>query len=337
MEHARRTAVTRDVHNPTQQKDASSSLYDYLDPLGTRQFLDWVHEGYARTLGNALGHTVLGIRGDEPDFAHVPWTPDLPDEFARRKGYDPVPHLAGLFAPQPTEAMRRFRADYWDVWSDLFAERYFGALSAWCTAHGVEYLVHLNHEDRMEALVRSEGDFFRPMRSVGIPGVDAIWNQIWPDRVADFPKLASSAAHLYGRPRAFSESFAAYHTQPDLRQAGWVMNHQFARGINLFEVMFHPSSVSGHGWQGFMADDAFPALAGYVARASYLLLPGQADGADRPLLPNFQPLARRWFLFRRRHVGGRPRAPGGAAGFRLPGRRHARPGPDVGRRRLGQR
>ncbi len=37
VDHAFRTAVTRDVHNPTQEKDASSSLYDYLNPEGTQQ------------------------------------------------------------------------------------------------------------------------------------------------------------------------------------------------------------------------------------------------------------------------------------------------------------
>ncbi len=71
----------------------------------------------------------------------------------------------------------------------------------------------------MPWLVRSEGSFFRALRDVSLPGVDAIWNQIWPDRVADFPLLASSAAHLNGRPRAFSESFAAYRTRPNLAEA----------------------------------------------------------------------------------------------------------------------
>ena len=93
------------------------------------------------------------------------------------------------------------------------------------------------------ALVRSEGDYFRAMQHVPVPGIDAIWNQIWPGRVADFSKLASSAAHLYGRPRAFSESFAAYRIRPTVEQAKWVIDQQFVRGINMLEVMFYPSSA----------------------------------------------------------------------------------------------
>ncbi|RPJ63198.1 MAG: hypothetical protein EHM23_02065, partial [Acidobacteria bacterium] len=77
---------------------------------------------------------------------------------------------------------------------------------------------------------------------VGVPGVDAIWSQIWMDHEADFPKLASSAAHLFGRPRALTESFAAYRPTPNVEQAKWILDHQMVRGINLIEIMFMRAS-----------------------------------------------------------------------------------------------
>jgi hypothetical protein len=271
-----RTSVTRAASNPTRGKDATNSLCDYLNPAATRQFLAFTHERYRAHLGSEFGHTVLGFRGDEPDFAYIPWTPDLPSEFEQRKGYDVRPYLASFFAPHLTDEVRRVKADYWDTWSDLFGEHFFRVQAEWCAEHGLAYLVHLNHEDQMVKLVRSEGDFFRAMRHVHVPGVDAIWNQIWPDKVADFPKLASSAAHLYGRPRAFSESFAAYRIRPMVEQAKWVIDHQFGRGINLLEVMFYPSSASERRRSGgWMASAEFPAVATYVQRASYLLSMGR--------------------------------------------------------------
>ena len=60
-------------------------------------------------------------------------------------------------------------------------------------------MVHLNHEETMLALVNSEGSFWRDMRFVGVPGIDNL-SQIGPGIVAEFPKLAASAAHLNGRP-----------------------------------------------------------------------------------------------------------------------------------------
>ena len=100
----------------------------------------------------------------------------------------------------------------------------------------------------MPACVKAEGDYFRALSKVQIPGVDAIWNQIWPSTLNDFPKLASSVAHVYGKPRAFSESFAAYHISPTIPQAKFVVDHQIARGINFFEFMFWLAGSKHRNW-----------------------------------------------------------------------------------------
>ena len=274
--HRFRTSVTRAANNPTRGKDTVNALCDYLNPEATRQFLAFTHEQYKKYIGKEFGKTVLGFRGDEPDYGFIPWTPRLPDVFSCRKGYDVRPYLAAFFLPITDDTIQRIRADYWDVWSDMFGESYFKVLANWCGDNHLSYMTHLNHEDQMVALARSSGDFFENLRHVQIPGVDAIWNQIWPDRVADFPKYASSVAHLYGQRFVLSESFAAYRTAPDLKQAKWVIDHQFARGINLFEFMFWASSASG--WKnpsGWMADERFPSVVTYVNRMSCLLSMGR--------------------------------------------------------------
>ena len=55
-----------------------------------------------------------------------------------------------------------------------------------------------------ESMTKNEGSFFRGIRYVGVPGVDNL-NQIGPGIVADFPKLAGSAGHLFGRPQVWTE------------------------------------------------------------------------------------------------------------------------------------
>ena len=279
VEHRFRSSPTRSVNNPTKGKDDKASLMDYLDPAATRQFLAYTHEQYAKVVGDEFGKTILGFRGDEPDYsvAGIPWTPAIFDEFQRRKGYDVRPYAASFFAPTLTEEERRVKADYWDVWSALFRDAFFQPQADWCARHNMEYLVHLNHEEAMMQLVRSEGDFFRAMRPVQMPGIDTIWNQIWPDKIADFPKYASSVAHLYGRPRAFTESFAGYNPAPTLDQARWVLNQQFVRGINMVEIMFTPSSAAGapFAMRGWMADNGFPNFAAWIGRAGYLLSMGR--------------------------------------------------------------
>ncbi|MBN1783150.1 beta-galactosidase [bacterium] len=280
IRHDFRSSPTRAVNNPTRGKDPSNSLLDYLDPAATLKFIEFTHEEHKKRVGPEFGRTVLGFRGDEPDYSirGIPWTPQIFEIFKRRKGYDVAPYAASFFTARPTEEQKRIKADYWDVWSDLFGENFFRIQADWCARHNLEYLVHLNKEDDMMLLIAHEGDFFKCMRHVQMPGVDAIWNQIWPDhdKVTDYPKYASSAAHVYGKPRSFTESFAAYRDEPDVAQAKWVLDHQFARGINMVEVMFVPASTRGKpGLSGWNAAEEFPDIAKYVHRACYLLSQGR--------------------------------------------------------------
>ena len=276
--HAFRSSPTRAVNNPTRGKDTTNSLCDYLDPAAVRKFIGFTHEQHQKYIGDEFGRTVLGFRGDEPDYSirGIPWTPEIFEIFRQKKGYDVEPYTATFFAPRLSDKERRIKADYWDVWSDLFGKNFFKMQADWCADHHMEYLVHLNHEDNMPALVRSEGDFFRCMRYVQMPGIDAIWNQIWPDKVSNYPKYASSASHVYGKPRAFTESFAAYRIRPDVSQAKWVLDYQLVRGINMVEVMFVPASANGQlGLSGWTATEQFPEVAAYIQRASYILSQGR--------------------------------------------------------------
>jgi lysophospholipase L1-like esterase len=275
VRHKFRTSVTRAGNNPTHGKDTLNSLCDYLNPAATRQFIEFTHEQYKKHLSDEFGKTFLGFRGDEPDYGFVPWTPALPDEFLKKKGYDVRPWVASFLIKNPTDSMLRVKADYWDVWSDMFGENFFKVQADWCAANNLKYMVHLNHEDKMMALAQSGGDFFKDLRNVQVPGIDAIWNQVWPGTVADFPKYASSVAHVYGHQQAMSESFAAYKTPPTVDQAKWVTDHQLVRGINLFEWMYWPASTSGDGSpKGWFGDPNFPKVAQYTNRVSYLLSGG---------------------------------------------------------------
>ena len=200
--HRFKTSVTRAANNLTGGKDTVNSLCDYLDPEATRQFLEFTHVQYKKHIGEEFGKTVLGFRGDEPEFNFTPWTPKIISIFKEKKGYDITPFMASFFTPLANEQQKLAKADYWDVWSDLFRDNFFKVQADWCAANNLEYMVHIDHEDKLMDLAKTEGDYFKDMRYVQIPGVDAIWNQIWYDKIADFPKLASSAAHMYGRPRA---------------------------------------------------------------------------------------------------------------------------------------
>jgi hypothetical protein len=68
------------------------------------------------------------------------------------------------------------------------------------------------------------------MRHVQVPGIDNI-NRIGPGIVANFPKLASSAAHLFGRPKAWEEEGGG-----DGEQGKFVADYHFARGVTALQL-----------------------------------------------------------------------------------------------------
>jgi hypothetical protein len=278
--------------NNVQAKDRSQSLEDYLNPEATKQFLAFTHEQYKRYVGDEFGKTIVGFRGDEPDYtvSGLPWTQALFARFEKIKGYDIRPYLASFLLPRGTAMtpeQERAKADYWDVFSILFAENFFKVQADWCAANHLEYQVHLNHEEAELELTHSEGDFFRDMRWVQVPGIDTTRHQIWTDTISDFPRLASSVAHVYGKPRAFTESFASYKPAADVSMARYVLNEQFVRGVNLAELMYFPSSgAGGRPRTSLMEQPGLAALMEYIRRLSYLMSMGRPTAAVALYLPS---------------------------------------------------
>jgi hypothetical protein len=217
LRHVYLSSPTRNFNRAdgTRAKDATYTIIDYLDPKATDAFLHTVHETYYNAVGDQFGKIVMGTFGDEPDYSSgIPWTPKLLEEFKAQKGYDLAPYLPSWFDRAPIKGSDLARADYYDVWSGIFKDSFFGEQANWAKAHNVEYLVHLNHEETMQSLERSEGDFFRDERYVETPGIDNL-SQLIPSAVHtpdgtwninnNFPKLASSTAHLFGKPKVWAE------------------------------------------------------------------------------------------------------------------------------------
>jgi hypothetical protein len=341
VEHVFRTSPTKSDTNPTHAKDSSQPLEDYLNPAATAAYLEATHNGYYKAMPELFGSTILGFRGDEPDYsiAGLPWTPAFFDAFQKIKGYDVRPYLGAILlsqgggrprppatppasgAPQSdpafipagpptppaklTDKELRAKGDYYDVFSQMFRDGFFKPQGVWCAAHGVSYQVHLNHEEMEMDLTRSEGDFIRDMKYVEEPGIDAIWHQIWTDTVSDYPRLASSAAHIYGHPQSFTESFAAYRPAPDITLARYILNEQLVRGINVMETMFYPATQPAGapdqpaspnlpgtpqrtrgGPSAVMRDPGFPALADYVRRVGYVMSMGRPAASVALYIPS---------------------------------------------------
>jgi hypothetical protein len=295
LRHIYLSSPTRNFNRAdgTRAKNATYSLIDYLDPKATDAFLSIVHETYRGAVGDQFGKIVMGFFGDEPDYSEnnttgasivpgssgIPWTPTLFEQFKAQKGYDLTPYLMAWFTGEQTEQTQRAWADYYDVWSGIFRDSFFGEQAAWAKKYNVEYLVHLNHEEAMLSLERSEGDYFRDERHVQVPGIDNL-SQLIPSAVHrfdatwstnnNFPKLASSAAHLFGRPQIWAEEGGG--TGVDGK---YQMNFQLVRGVDALQLRVQGLRPGGPGGQNAPPPPDAPQTIWYANRASYLMAIGR--------------------------------------------------------------
>jgi hypothetical protein len=285
MRHVYLSSPTRNFNRAdgTRAKDGTYTIIDYLDPKATDAFLHTVHETYYGAVGDQFGKIVLGTFGDEPDYSSgIPWTPKLLEIFKAQKGYDLAPYIPSWFDRKPIPGADLARADYYDVWSGIFRDSFFGEQANWAKAHNEEYLVHLNHEETMLALERSEGDYFRDERYVQVPGIDNL-NQLIPSAVHtpdgtwninnNFPKLASSDAHLFGKPKVWAEEGGG--TGIDGK---YQLDFQFVRGVNAMQIRV---PVTRFGQDANAAAPPPPAppeaamIAWYTNRGGYLMAIGR--------------------------------------------------------------
>jgi hypothetical protein len=261
------------------------------------------------------------------DFAHDSlevqaetfWTTDLLREFKRRRGYSLIPFLPVLFTPKEAsfdplnpawggalparpfdfakDIGERIRYDYRQTLTDLYAERYLGALTAWAHAKGMSSRAEVAYN--YFAL-----DMLRSARAVDVPeneSFDSGWSRpfdasipaVGSDRwrhALDSYRLTGSGAHLAGRKRAtieYGDDFAIYAKQPaDYIQQ---LNEALAGGITMgLLTAFHSTDASwpvpqglsfiglGDEWTtGWPQWRDWGVLARYFARSTQLLEFGQ--------------------------------------------------------------
>ena len=64
---------------------------DYLNPEAGKLFVQWTFDAYKQAVGDEMGKTVLGFRGDEPHVssnmgAFNPWSPVLLGRVSEAQG-----------------------------------------------------------------------------------------------------------------------------------------------------------------------------------------------------------------------------------------------------------
>lgn len=287
------TGITNHPATP----EATGLEVDKLDPTAVRNYFTTYLDMYQDATGG-----LMGARGglqylvtDSWEAGAQNWTPNLIQEFQRRRGYSLLPWLPVLTGHviKSAEASDQFLWDYRRTLAELVAAYHYDALTDLLAARHLRRYTE-SHEvgraliaDGMEVKRRSAV----PMSAMWTPSAFVNGNDQTGYEADD--RESASVAHLYGQNLAAAESMtamglggAAYAYDPATLKP--TADLEFASGINRFMIhsMVHqpvddklPGLSLGPFGQWFNRHETWASQASawtaYLARTSYLLQQGR--------------------------------------------------------------
>ncbi|GAB6164995.1 hypothetical protein JCM19992_09950 [Thermostilla marina] len=179
---------------------------DVLDEGAFRRYWDAVVAKLIDEAGPYAGKSLRYLHTDSWEVEPLNWTPTLPDEFRRRRGYSMLPWmpvLAGKIV-ENREASNRFLHDFRKTIGELAIDHHYRPFREGAHRHGLQ--IH----------PESGGPHAVPIDAQRCLGFNDIpmsefWAWSWRHRIGDanrfFVKQPASAAHTYGRIRVAAEGF----------------------------------------------------------------------------------------------------------------------------------
>jgi alpha-L-rhamnosidase len=256
-----------------------------LDPFSREAVADhlqFVGEPLVKAFGATPPYAVFS---DSLEAYGADWTPGLPAEFLKRRGYDLLPHLPELVAGG-TSSAEKVRHDWGKTLTELIDENYLTQINSWAIAHRTKFRSQTYGEpavtlssQQLVALPEGEGPRWRAFSTL---------------------RWASSANHLFGNNVTSSEAFAWLHS-PVFRATPLDMKAEadlhFLIGVN--QIICHgwpysPPQVGEPGWSLYAAavfndhnpwHPVMPDVARYIQRVSSLLRQGEPANQVTLLLP----------------------------------------------------
>ncbi|MGA7159318.1 MAG: glycosyl hydrolase [Acidobacteriaceae bacterium] len=273
-------------HTRQQVKRAAVGAEGYvLDPFSHQAVSDYL---------KSVGRPLVGAFGDTPPYAifsdsleayGADWTPNLPAEFLKRRGYDLIPHLPELLQGGSAQA-QTVRHDYGKTLTELVNENYLEQMTAWAVAHHTRFrsqtygtpAVSFTSQN-LASLAEGEGPQWRSFSTL---------------------RWATSANHVFGHDITSGETFTWLHS-PVFRATPLDMKAEadidLITGENQFVFHGWPYSspqVGQPGWSLYAAaalnnhnpwHPVMPYVTRYLTRLSYLLRQGEPANQVAVLLP----------------------------------------------------
>lgn len=262
-------------------------VIDHFDKTAVKHYLDIFDKAFAAT-NTPWPHSMFN---DSYEVYGADWTPTLPQEFEKRRGYSLKENIDKL-----VDRDEKTVSDYRETLSDMLLENFTDQWAAWAHSHGmtVRNQAHgspANLIDVYAAVDIPEIEGFG-LSEFGIKGlrIDPGMTKL-NDSDYSMLKYAPSAAHITGKKLVSSETFTwlTEHFRTSLSQMKPDLDLMFCAGVN--HMYFHgtcysPQNDPWPGWRFYASVDMSPnnsiwrdapELMKYIKRCQTFLQAGQSD------------------------------------------------------------
>ncbi|GAA4394735.1 hypothetical protein GCM10023187_00870 [Nibrella viscosa] len=222
--------------------EATGLEVDKLDKDAVKRYINTYLDMYKDATGRQLGPDGLGFMVlDSYEAGHMTWTKALPEEFARRRGYDLkpwIPVLTGRVV-RSTEASEKFLWDFRKTIGELIAGNHYDVIGDALHQRGMKRYTE-SHENKRIYLadgmdVKRHADI--PMSAMWTPGSLAGGADEEVRSKADIRESAS-VAHIYGQNLVAAESMTstgnAFSWYPEKLKR--TADMELASGLNRFVI-----------------------------------------------------------------------------------------------------
>ncbi len=287
--------------------NSTGPMIDHFNPEASIVHINFFIDKLEKALGKPLANSGLSyFYTDSYEVKGSLWTPDLAEEFEKRKGYSLIPYLPVFndLVVADSNITARFKFDFQQVLSDLIIESHYSKTREICEAHGVGFVAEAAgpgmpiHNCPFESLKSSGALSFPRGEFWHLPSNSKFWTDIRNSEKSkhylddlQVIKGVASAAHIYNQKYVEAESFTGTHLwnegPGDLKPT---LDRALCEGLN--RVIFHtwphtPKNAGKPGWVyafGTIINEnrvwwpmAKPFME-YTGRSSFLLQQGNFAG-----------------------------------------------------------
>ena len=274
-------------------------VIDHFDRKAVANYLQRFEDAFAKS-GVPYPHSFFN---DSYEVYKANWTPNLFEEFEKRRGYKLEGKLLELLG-EAEDPGNKVLSDYRETLGDLLLENFTEQWTAWAHKHGAKtrnqaHGSPANLIDVYSAVDIPEIEGFG-LSEFGIKGLrkDSGYTRK-NDSDVSMLKYASSAAHINGKTLVSSETFTwlTEHFRTSLSQMKPDMDLMFTCGVNnmyFHGICYSPKNDPWPGWRFYASVDMSPTnsiwrdapyLLKYIERCQSFLQMGQPDNDFLVYLP----------------------------------------------------